>query len=45
MQDKQANKMYYKGMKGSAMIDRLNMDKVQQAIRTELEPLYKELGI
>ena len=42
---KQANKMYYKGMKGSAMINRLNMDKILQAICTELEPLYKELGI
>ena len=42
---KQANKMYYKGMKASAMIERLDIDRILQSIHTELEPLYKELGI
>lgn len=42
---KQANKMYYKGMKSNGMIEHLNIDKIVQNIYTKLEPLYKELGI
>lgn len=42
---KQANKMYYKGMKSNGMIEQLNIDKIVQNIYTELKPLYKELGI
>lgn len=42
---KQANKMYYKGMKSNGMVEHLDIDKIVQNIHTELEPLYKELGI
>ena len=42
---KLANKMYYKGMKSNGMVERLNIDKILQHIYTELEPLYRELGV
>ena len=42
---KQANRMYYKGMKSNGMIERLDIDKIAQNVQTELEPLYKVLGI
>lgn len=42
---KQANKMYYKGMKSNGMIERLDIDKIVQLIHIQLQPLYKELGI
>lgn len=42
---KQANKMYYKGMKSNGMIERLDIEKIVQNVYAELEPLYKELGI
>lgn len=42
---KQANKMYYKGMKSNGMVGRLDIDKIVQNIHTELAPLYNELGI
>lgn len=42
---KQANKMYYKGMKSNGMIEQLNIDKIVQSVYTELQPLYEELGI
>lgn len=41
---KQANKMYYKGMKSNGMIERLDINKIVEGIHTELEPLFKELG-
>lgn len=37
--------MYYKGMKSNGMIERLDIDKIAQNVQTELEPLYKVLGI
>ena len=37
--------MYYKGMKSNGMVERLNIDKILQHIYTELEPLYRELGV
>lgn len=42
---RQANKMYFKGMKSSGLVDRLDIDRIVQDIYDELEPLYKELGI
>ena len=42
---KQANKMYYKGMKSNGMVGRLDIDKIVQNIHAELAPLYNELGI
>lgn len=42
---KQANKMYYKGMKSNGMVERLDIDRIVQSVHTELEPLYKVLGI
>ncbi|MCI8320976.1 MAG: DUF4276 family protein [Dorea sp.] len=42
---KQANKMYYKGMKSNGMVERLDINKIVQGVYTELEPLYKELGV
>ena len=42
---KLANKLYYKGMKSNGMVERLNIDKILQHIYTELEPLYRELGV
>lgn len=42
---KQANKMYYKGMKSNGMIERLDIDRIVQNLCTELNPLYEVLGI
>lgn len=42
---KQANKMYYKGMKSNGMVGRLDIDKIVQNVHAELAPLYNELGI
>ncbi len=42
---KQANKMYYKGMKSNGMVKRLDIDKIVQNLQTELKSLYRELGI
>ena len=40
-----ANKMYYKGMKSNGMISKLDFSVIVPNIRTEIEPLYKALGI
>ena len=37
--------MYYKGMKSNGMVERLDIDRIIQNVHTELEPLYKVLGI
>ncbi|MCI8985613.1 MAG: DUF4276 family protein [Lachnospiraceae bacterium] len=42
---KQANKMYYKGMKSNGMVERLDIDRIVQGVHTQLESLYKVLGI
>ena len=42
---KQANKMYYKGMKSNGMVSRLDIDKIANAVKDELNPLYKALGV
>lgn len=42
---KQANKMYYKGMKSNGMISHLDIEKIADAVKDQLNPLYKALGI
>lgn len=42
---KQANKMYYKGIKSNGMVERLDIDKIVLCVYDELAPLYRELGI
>lgn len=42
---KQANKMYYKGMKSNGMVSRLDIDKIANAVKDQLNPLYKALGV
>lgn len=42
---RQADNMYYKGVKSTGMVERLDIDKIVHQIYTELEPLYNELGI
>lgn len=42
---KQANKVYYKGMKSNSMIGRLNIEKIANSVKDQLNPLYKALGV
>lgn len=42
---KQANKVYYKGIQSNGMIGRLNIDKIADAVKDQLNPLYKLLGV
>ena len=42
---KQANKVYYKGIKSNGMIERLNIEKIADAVKEQLNPLYKALGV
>ena len=42
---KQANKVYYKGIQSNGMIERLNIEKIANAVKEQLNPLYKALGI
>ena len=42
---KQANKVYYKGIQSNGMIGRLNIEKIADAVKDQLIPLYKALGI
>jgi hypothetical protein len=42
---KQANKVYYKGIKSNGMVERLDIDKIANAVKDQLNPLYKALGI
>ncbi|MDE7212573.1 MAG: DUF4276 family protein [Lachnospiraceae bacterium] len=42
---KQANKVYYKGIKSNGMIGRLNIGKIADAVKEQLNPLYQVLGV
>ena len=42
---KQANKVYYKGIKSNGMIEHLDMEKITDAVKNQLNPLYKILGV
>ncbi len=42
---KQANMMYYKGMKSNGMVSRLDIEKIADSVKDQLNPLYKALGI
>lgn len=42
---KQANKVYYKGIKSNGMIERLDIEKIAAAVKDQLYPLYKALGV
>lgn len=42
---KQANKVYYKGIQSNGMIGRLNINKIADAVKDQLNPLYKALGV
>ena len=42
---KQANKIYYKGIKSNGMIVHLDIDKIADEVKDQLNPLYKVLGV
>ncbi len=42
---KQANKIYYKGIKSNGMIAHLDIDKIADEVKDQLNPLYKMLGV
>lgn len=42
---KQANKVYYKGIKSNGMIERLDIEKIAAAVKDQLYPLYMALGV
>ena len=42
---KQANKVYYKGIQSNGMIGRLDIEKIANAVKDQLNPLYKALGV
>lgn len=42
---KQAHKVYYKGIKSNGMIKRLDIGKIADAVKEQLNPLYKALGV
>ena len=42
---KQANKVYYKGIQCNGMIERLDIEKITNAVKDQLNPLYKILGV
>ena len=42
---KQANKVYYKGIKSNGMIGRLDIEKIAKEVKDQLNPLYKALGV
>ncbi len=42
---KLANKVYYKGMKSNGMVEKLDIDKISEAVKDQLAPLYKVLGV
>lgn len=42
---KQANKVYYKGIQCNGMIGRLDIEKIANAVKDQLNPLYKALGV
>ncbi len=42
---RQANKVYYKGIRSNGMIGRLNIEKIADAVKEQLNPLYEALGV
>lgn len=42
---KQANKVYFKGIQSNGLIERLDIEKIVDAVKDQLNPLYKALGI
>ena len=42
---KMANKVYYKGMKSNGMVEKLDIDKISGAVKEQIAPLYKALGV
>ena len=42
---KRANKIYYKGIKSNGMIRRLDIEKIADAVKDQLNPLYRALGV
>ena len=42
---KQANKIYYKGIQSNGMIGRLNIEKIDDSVKEQLNPLYQALGV
>lgn len=42
---KQANKVYYKGIKSNGMIERLDIEKIAAAVKDQLYPLYMALDV
>lgn len=42
---KQANKVYYKGIQSNGMIARLDIKKIAENVKNELNPLYEALGV
>ena len=42
---KQADKAYYKGIQSNGMISRLDIEKIANAVKDQLNPLYKALGV
>ena len=42
---KQANKIYIKGNKSNGMIAHLDIDKIADEVKDQLNPLYKVLGV
>ena len=42
---KQANKIYYKGIKSNGMIAHLDIDKIADEVKDQLNPLYKMPGV
>ena len=42
---RKANKIYFKGMKSNGMVKYLNIEKISLAVKDQLSPLYKILGV
>lgn len=42
---RQANKVYYKGRKSNGLIEHLDIAKIADAVKDQLNPLYEALGI
>lgn len=42
---RRANKVYIKGNKSNGMIAHLDIDKIADAVKDQLNPLYKVLGV
>lgn len=42
---KKANKVYYKGIRSNGMISRLDIEKITNVVKDQLNPLYNALGV